>query len=81
MRCHSYFVNFRAYELQLRMYNGDDPMSVWDEYIKWTEQNFPTAGKDSHLVALLERCVLQFNESEELKNDSRFIDVWIKVVC
>ncbi|KAM9355999.1 mitotic checkpoint serine/threonine-protein kinase BUB1 beta isoform 2-T2 [Pholidichthys leucotaenia] len=68
----------QAFESELRMYDGDDPLSVWDQYIKWTEQTFPQGGKESNLTTLLERAVTKFTEEKKYHNDPRYVDLWIK---
>ncbi|KAF7704164.1 mitotic checkpoint serine/threonine-protein kinase BUB1 beta [Silurus meridionalis] len=68
----------QAYELELRMYDGDDPLDVWDRYIKWIEQTYPQGGKDSGLAVLLERAVMKFTEEKKYHNDFRYVDLWIK---
>ncbi|KAL2098671.1 hypothetical protein ACEWY4_005151 [Coilia grayii] len=68
----------QAFESELRMYDGDDPLDVWDRYIKWTEQTFPQGGKESNYSVLLERAVMKFTEDKKYYNDARYIDLWIK---
>ncbi|KAM4542899.1 mitotic checkpoint serine/threonine-protein kinase BUB1 beta isoform 1-T2 [Odontesthes bonariensis] len=68
----------QAFESELRMYDGDDPLDVWDRYIKWTEQTFPQGGKESNLAKLLERGVTRFTEEKKYHHDSRYVDLWIK---
>lgn len=68
----------QAFESELRTYDGDDPLGVWDRYIKWTEQTFPQGGKESNLTTLLERVVTRFTEEKLYHNDSRYVDLWIK---
>ncbi|CAH1261665.1 BUB1B [Branchiostoma lanceolatum] len=68
----------QAFEAELRMYSGDDPFSVWDRYIKWTEQNYPKGGKDGSLSTLLERCLLFFKDDKRYSNDHRYLQAWIK---
>ncbi|XP_047466403.1 mitotic checkpoint serine/threonine-protein kinase BUB1 beta [Mugil cephalus] len=68
----------QAFESELRMYDGDDPLDVWDRYIKWTEQTFPQGGKESNLSTLLERAVTRFTEEEKYHSDPRYVDLWIK---
>uniref|UniRef100_A0A4W6DHF3 BUB1 mitotic checkpoint serine/threonine kinase Bb n=1 Tax=Lates calcarifer TaxID=8187 RepID=A0A4W6DHF3_LATCA len=68
----------QAFESELRMYDGDDPLDVWDRYIKWTEQTFPQGGKESNLATLLERAVTRFTEEKKYHNDPRYVDLWIK---
>ncbi|CAJ1073823.1 mitotic checkpoint serine/threonine-protein kinase BUB1 beta [Xyrichtys novacula] len=68
----------QAFESELRMYEGEDPLDVWDRYIKWTEQTFPQGGKESNLATLLERAVTKFTEEEKYHNDPRYVDLWIK---
>ncbi|XP_023258484.1 mitotic checkpoint serine/threonine-protein kinase BUB1 beta [Seriola lalandi dorsalis] len=68
----------QAFESELRMYEGDDPLDVWDRYIKWTEQTFPQGGKESNLNTLLERVATRFTEEKKYHNDPRYVDLWIK---
>ncbi|XP_068608168.1 mitotic checkpoint serine/threonine-protein kinase BUB1 beta [Brachionichthys hirsutus] len=68
----------QAFESELRMYDGDDPLDVWDRYIKWTEQTFPQGGKESNLTRLLEQGVTKFTQEKKYHNDPRYVDVWIK---
>ncbi|XP_028251681.1 mitotic checkpoint serine/threonine-protein kinase BUB1 beta [Parambassis ranga] len=68
----------QAFESELRMYDGDDPLDVWDRYIKWTEQTFPQGGRESNLTTLLERAVTRFTEEKKYHNDPRYVDLWIK---
>ncbi|KAL7873447.1 hypothetical protein AOLI_G00125180 [Acnodon oligacanthus] len=68
----------QAYETELRMYDGDDPLDVWDRYIKWTEQNYPQGGKESSLNILLERAVMKFTEEKKYHSDARYVDLWIR---
>ncbi|BFZ17353.1 hypothetical protein BsWGS_20394 [Bradybaena similaris] len=69
------------FELELRSYSGDDPFSVWERYIKWTEQHYPKGGHDGQLLKLLERCLREFQADERYTNDPRFIHMWIKFAC
>lgn len=66
--------------MEIRTYSGDDPLDVWDNYIIWTEQNFPKGGSESNLSVLLEGCVAQFKEDARYKNDPRFLNIWLKMV-
>ncbi|XP_023208173.1 mitotic checkpoint serine/threonine-protein kinase BUB1 beta [Xiphophorus maculatus] len=68
----------QMFESELRIYEGEDPLSVWDRYIKWTEQTFPQGGKESNLATLLERAVTRFTDEKMYHNDPRYVDLWIK---
>ncbi|KAM4723720.1 mitotic checkpoint serine/threonine-protein kinase BUB1 beta [Anableps anableps] len=68
----------QMFESEVRMYEGDDPLSVWDRYIKWTEQTFPQGGKESNLATLLERAVTRFTDEKMYHNDPRYVELWIK---
>lgn len=70
----------QSFESELRVYDGDDPLDVWDRYIKWTEQTFPQGGKESNISTLLERAVTRFTEEKKYHNDPRYVDLWIKFV-
>lgn len=69
----------QAFESELRVYEGEDPLDVWDRYIKWTEQTFPQGGKESNLATLLERAVTRFTNEEKYNSDARYVDIWIKL--
>ncbi|CAK6976783.1 mitotic checkpoint serine/threonine-protein kinase BUB1 beta [Scomber scombrus] len=68
----------QAFESELRMYDGDDPLDVWDRYIKWTEQTIPQGGKESNLSTLLEQVVTRFTDEKKYHNDPRYVDLCIK---
>ncbi|KAJ8290392.1 hypothetical protein GJAV_G00012260 [Gymnothorax javanicus] len=68
----------QAFESELRIYSGDDPLDVWDRYIKWTQQTYPQGGKESNLSVLLERAVMRFAEEKKYHNDIRYVSLWIK---
>ncbi|XP_045214958.2 mitotic checkpoint serine/threonine-protein kinase BUB1-like isoform X2 [Mercenaria mercenaria] len=72
-----------VFEAELRTYSGDDPIEVWYRYILWAEQSFPKGGRDSNLTTILERCVRQFKDVENYRNDERYIYAWMKMadVC
>ncbi|NWW95561.1 BUB1B kinase, partial [Rhynochetos jubatus] len=68
----------REFESEIRFYAGDDPLDVWDRYIKWTEQTFPQGGKESNLAAILERAVKALNEQQRYYKDPRYLNLWLK---
>uniref|UniRef100_A0A672TSI0 BUB1 mitotic checkpoint serine/threonine kinase B n=1 Tax=Strigops habroptila TaxID=2489341 RepID=A0A672TSI0_STRHB len=68
----------QEFESEIRFYSGDDPLDVWDRYIKWTEQTFPQGGKESNLAAILERAVKALNEQKRYYKDPRYLNLWLK---
>ncbi|XP_046999577.1 uncharacterized protein LOC124615616 isoform X1 [Schistocerca americana] len=68
----------QEYELLLRTYDGDDPLSIWFEYVEWVEQSFPKDGKEGNLMTLLQNCLTRFKESTEYFQDIRLVKLWIK---
>ncbi|XP_065492274.1 mitotic checkpoint serine/threonine-protein kinase BUB1 beta [Caloenas nicobarica] len=68
----------QEFESEIRFYSGDDPLDVWDRYIKWTEQTFPQGGKESNLSAILERAVKALNEQHQYYQDPRYLNLWLK---
>ncbi|NXU49622.1 BUB1B kinase, partial [Turnix velox] len=68
----------REFESEIRFYSGDDPLDVWDRYIKWTEQTFPQGGKESNLAAILERAVKALHEQQKYYKDPRYLNLWLK---
>lgn len=68
------------YEMQIRTYEGSDPLELWCEYISWVEQSFPKHGPEGNLSVLLTKCFQAFKDEERYKNDIRFVRLWIKYV-
>ncbi|RUS76832.1 hypothetical protein EGW08_015404, partial [Elysia chlorotica] len=66
------------FEMELRTYCGDDPLDVWDRYIKWTEQYYPKGGHEGQLMTLIEQCLKLFQNEPKYSSDLRFIQVWLK---
>uniref|UniRef100_A0A8C5S0X3 BUB1 mitotic checkpoint serine/threonine kinase B n=1 Tax=Laticauda laticaudata TaxID=8630 RepID=A0A8C5S0X3_LATLA len=68
----------RAFESEIRFYCGNDPLDIWDRYIKWTEQTFPQGGKEGNLSAVLERAIQALNEQQRYYQDPRYLSLWLK---
>ncbi|XP_034251361.1 uncharacterized protein LOC117651430 [Thrips palmi] len=68
------------YEMQIRTYNGEDPLDLWCDYISWIEQSFPKHGPEGNLSLLLTKCFQAFKDEERYKNDARFVALWIKYI-
>ena len=62
--------------------NHLDPITVWLEYIEWIERSYPTLGKASQYVNVLQSCtkyILSENQLlERYRNDQRYLGVWLK---
>jgi len=58
---------------------SDDPLDVYDRYVKWTLDTFPSAQntKESGLGELLERATREFVRWGEYKNDVRYLRLWV----
>ncbi|XP_078263236.1 mitotic checkpoint serine/threonine-protein kinase BUB1 beta [Rhinoraja longicauda] len=69
-----------AFETEIRSYAGNDPLDVWDRYLKWTEQMFPHGGTDSNLSGLLERSLRIFLKNDQYSRDVRYLGHWLKFV-
>ncbi|XP_046877573.1 mitotic checkpoint serine/threonine-protein kinase BUB1 beta-like isoform X2 [Hypomesus transpacificus] len=69
----------QAFEWELCMYTGGDPLDVWDRYIRWTAHAYPQGSKESNLTDLLERAVQLFVDDERYSDDSRYVDIWLKL--
>ncbi|XP_075700048.1 mitotic checkpoint serine/threonine-protein kinase BUB1 beta-like isoform X1 [Rhinoderma darwinii] len=70
----------QAFELELHFYTGDDPLDVWDRYIKWAEQAYPQGGKESNLSPLLERAVRIFHQEQKYYGDLCYLNICLKFV-
>ncbi|XP_039556633.1 mitotic checkpoint serine/threonine-protein kinase BUB1 beta-like, partial [Passer montanus] len=68
----------QEFEAEIRFYSGDDPLDVWERYIRWTEQAFPGGGKDGNLSAVLERAVQALHGQQRYYKDLRYLNLWLK---
>jgi len=57
---------------------GTTDLNPWIRYIKWTEEEYPAGGQQSNVLILLERCCRTFLNVNEMKNDERYIKIWLK---
>ncbi len=60
----------------------DDPLDVYDRYVRWTMDAYPSAQatKESQLLPLLERATKTFLSSTQYKNDPRYLKLWISYI-
>lgn len=61
---------------------ADDPLDVYDRYVKWTLDAYPStqATPQSQLLPLLERATKTFQSSTHYKNDPRYLRLWLHYI-
>lgn len=61
---------------------ADDPLDIYDRYVKWTLETFPSAQStsQSQLLPLLERATKAFQGNDQYKNDSRYLKLWLQYI-
>ncbi|QIW99822.1 hypothetical protein AMS68_005340 [Peltaster fructicola] len=61
---------------------ADDPLDIYDRYVKWTLDTYPSAQAtpQSQLLPLLERATKAFQSSAQYKNDSRYLKLWLQYI-
>lgn len=61
---------------------SDDPLDVYDRYVKWTLDAYPSAQNtpQSQLCQLLERATKTFQASSIYKNDPRYLKLWLHYI-
>ncbi|KAL1593932.1 protein kinase [Paraconiothyrium brasiliense] len=61
---------------------SDDPLDVYDRYVKWTLDAYPSAQNtpQSQLCPLLERATKAFQSSSHYKNDPRYLKLWLHYI-
>lgn len=61
---------------------ADDPLDVYDRYVKWTFDAYPSvqATPQSQLLPLLERATKAFQSSSHYKNDPRYLKLWLHYI-
>ena len=73
----------QEYELELlAISDSDDPLDIYDRYIKWTLNAYPSAQatQDSQLRPLLERATKAFQSIIHYKNDPRYLKIWLNYI-
>ena len=60
----------------------DDPLDIYDRYVKWTLGAHPSAQAtpESQLLPLLERATKAFLSSSHYKNDPRYLKLWLHYI-
>ncbi|KAK3300955.1 protein kinase BUB1-like protein, partial [Chaetomium fimeti] len=61
---------------------SDDPLDIYDRYVRWTFDAYPTAQAtpQSQLHTLLERATKAFVSSAQYKNDPRYVKMWLHYI-
>ncbi|KAG4028008.1 hypothetical protein MFRU_025g00740 [Monilinia fructicola] len=61
---------------------SDDPLDIFDRYVKWTLDAYPSAQAtpNSQLAPLLERATKTFLNSPQYKNDPRYLKLWLSYI-
>ena len=73
----------QEYEIELQSINdSDDPLDIFDRYVKWTLNAYPSAQAtpQSQLLPLLERATKTFLSSSHYKNDPRYLKLWLHYI-
>ncbi|ETN63448.1 hypothetical protein AND_004835 [Anopheles darlingi] len=70
----------KMHEEAIEQYDGDDPLSVWFEYVQWFEQTNPSNTKPALMNDAIRRCVQKFENDPRYMQDRRFIKLCIKYI-
>jgi checkpoint serine/threonine-protein kinase len=73
----------QEYEAELQAsVDSDDPLDVYDRYVRWTLNAYPSAQAtaESGLLPLLERATKAFLTSTLYKNDPRYLRLWLHYI-
>ncbi|ETN46431.1 uncharacterized protein HMPREF1541_00615 [Cyphellophora europaea CBS 101466] len=73
----------QEYEIELQsISDADDPLDIYDRYVKWTLNAYPSAQAtpQSQLLPLLERATKAFLTSSHYKNDPRYLKLWLHYI-
>jgi len=68
----------QQFEVELRSYDGPDPLDPWFRYISWVEQEYPKGGKEGGIHKLIQSCITTFKDDQKVLNDPRFLNIWLK---
>ncbi|PBP19552.1 hypothetical protein BUE80_DR009748 [Diplocarpon rosae] len=66
----------------LNISESDDPLDIYDRYVRWTLGAYPSAQATpaSQLLPLLERATKTFLTSAQYKNDPRYLKLWLSYI-
>ncbi|KAH7364705.1 Mad3/BUB1 homology region 1-domain-containing protein [Rhexocercosporidium sp. MPI-PUGE-AT-0058] len=66
----------------LNISESDDPLDIYDRYVRWTLDAYPSAQATpaSQLLPLLERATKTFLTSAQYKNDPRYLKLWLSYI-
>lgn len=72
----------REYETELvNISESDDPLDIFDRYVKWTLSAYPSAtAKEAQLLPLLERATKTFLNNTQYKDDPRYLKLWLSYI-
>ena len=73
----------QEYEVELAaIADCDDPLDVYDRYVKWTLSAYPSAQAtpESQLRPLIERATKAFQSTLHYKNDPRYLKLWLNYI-
>lgn len=73
----------QEYEAELlNISESDDPLDIYDRYVRWTLDAYPSAQATpaSQLLPLLERATKTFLNSSQYKNDPRYLKLWLSYI-
>ncbi|KIX06499.1 uncharacterized protein Z518_04475 [Rhinocladiella mackenziei CBS 650.93] len=73
----------QEYEIEIQsISDSDDPLDIYDRYVKWTLNAYPSAQAtpQSQLLPLLERATKAFLTSSHYKNDPRYLKLWLHYI-
>lgn len=61
---------------------SDDPLDVWDRYVRWTLDAYPSAQAtgDAQLRSTLERATKAFVGAAQYRNDPRYLKLWMHYI-
>ncbi|KAK0913767.1 protein kinase [Friedmanniomyces endolithicus] len=60
---------------------ADDPLEVYDRYVRWTLDTYPTPqARQTQLLPLLERATKSLQSSSHYKNDPRYLKLWLHYI-
>ncbi|KAK0253108.1 hypothetical protein B0A54_04129 [Friedmanniomyces endolithicus] len=71
-----------SYEKELASIDeADDPLEVYDRYVRWTLDTYPTPqARQTQLLPLLERATKSLQSSSHYKNDPRYLKLWLHYI-
>ena len=63
-------------QISTALNEDDDPLAVYDQFVRWTIKNYGENDPESGLLELLDEATREFKDDGTYKTDLRYLKLW-----